>query len=115
MPNTLDPNKRYYSIKEVADHFEVTIPTLRVWEDEFPSLKPSRNNAGDRQYTAKDIEQVKLIYHLLKEKKMKIEGAKDYIKNRRKKETEVNELIANLERLKGFLMDIRSNLDQLEA
>ena len=114
MPTTLAPNKRYYSIKEVAEHFDVTIPTLRVWEDEFPTLKPSRNNAGDRQYTAKDIEQIKLIHHLLKEKKMKIEGAKEFIKNRRKNETEVNEVVANLERLKGFLIEIRSNLEEIQ-
>ena len=58
--------KLYYSIKEVAQMFDVRESTLRYWETEFPHLKPKTVGQSVRQYTEKDIEQVRIIYNLIR-------------------------------------------------
>lgn len=68
--------KLYYSIGEVAEMFKVAPSLIRFWEKEFNELKPRKNSKGNRQYTQKDIERLRLIYHLVKEQQMTIAGAK---------------------------------------
>ena len=81
-------NKLYYTIKEVSEMLEIEQSTLRFWEKNFPQIVPHRSMCDHRMYTLNEIEQVKVINYLLKEKKMKIEGAqniqkKDYDKIRK--------------------------------
>lgn len=71
--------KLYYSIKEVAEIVGVNESTLRFWEKEFPHLKPKVTANKVRQYTEKDIEQVKLIYNLIKVRGFKIAAARKYL------------------------------------
>ncbi|MBO4430982.1 MAG: MerR family transcriptional regulator [Bacteroidaceae bacterium] len=99
--------KLYYSIGEVAQMFNVTETLLRFWEKEFPTIKPQKAGRGIRQYTKADIEQVRLVYHLVKERGMTLQGARDTI--RRDKSKTVNRNIEVIEKLK----DIRSELQAI--
>ena len=99
--------KLYYSISEVAQMFNVTETLLRFWEKEFPTIKPQKAGRGIRQYTKADIEQVKLVYHLVKERGMTLQGARDTI--RRDKSKTVNRNIEVIEKLK----DIRTELQAI--
>lgn len=77
MLNTDKNLKQYFSIGEVAERFGVTESLLRFWEKEFPSvIKPMKGGRGVRMYTEKDIEKIGLIYHLVKERGMTLEGAR---------------------------------------
>lgn len=67
-----NPRKLYYSIKEVAQQINVTESLLRYWETEFPHLRPKTTGNRVRQYTEKDIEQIKVIYNLVKVRGFKI-------------------------------------------
>ena len=75
------PEKRYYTIGEVANAFEVNTSLLRYWEKEFKEIQPKKKTSGVRKYTPQDVQNIKLIYHLLKEKGMTIEGAKNQLKD----------------------------------
>lgn len=103
--------KRYYTIGEVAEKFNVNTSLIRFWETEFDILRPKKNKKGDRQFTQKDIDSVQTIYHLVKEKGYTLQGAKDIIKASAKEQSEKTALIASLEKLKSFLTELRSNLD----
>ena len=69
-PITFNEKRLYYSIQEVADHFAVNISLLRFWEQEFENIRPKKTSGGTRQYTKDDIQQIEMVYHLVKEKKM---------------------------------------------
>ena len=87
--------------------FNVSETLLRFWEKEFPTIKPQKAGRGIRQYTKADIEQVKLVYHLVKERGMTLQGARDTI--RRDKSKTVNRNIEVIEKLK----EIRSELQAI--
>lgn len=74
-------NKTYYTIKEVADLTSLEPYVLRYWESVFSDLKPRKHKGNRRMYTLKDIETIKLIKHLLYDKKFTIKGANEYMKN----------------------------------
>ena len=76
--------KMYYSIGKVADMFKVNQSLIRLWENEFDVLKPKKNGKGDRLFRPADIKNIQLIYHLMRERKYTMEGAKDFIKNNKK-------------------------------
>lgn len=101
--------KLYYSIGAVADMFKVNQSLIRFWENEFAVLKPKKNGKGDRLFRPEDIKNLKLIYHLLRERKYTLEGAKDFLKNN-KKADEKFALIESLKKLKGFLNELKANL-----
>jgi len=73
--------KLFYSISEVAQMFNVNESLLRFWEREFEIIKPKKNEKGTRQYRKEDVETIRLIYHLVKEKGMTLQGART--KNRK--------------------------------
>ena len=99
--------KLYYSIGEVAQMFNVTETLLRFWEKECPTIKPQKAGRGIRQYTKADLEQVRLVYHLVKERGMTLQGARDAI--RRDKSKGINRNIEVIEKLK----DIRTELQAI--
>lgn len=72
--------KLYYSIREVAEMFDVNESLLRYWEKEFPMIAPKKAGGNIRQYTKEDIENIRLVYHLVKEKGMTLAGAKQRLK-----------------------------------
>ncbi|MBQ8225616.1 MAG: MerR family transcriptional regulator [Bacteroides sp.] len=103
--------KLYYSISEVAQMFDVNESLLRFWEKDFPQLKPRRAGRGVRQYTKEDIEQVKLIYHLVKERGMTLPGARKRMINQ-KETTERNfEIVERLKSIRQELVGMRDALD----
>ena len=79
------PEKRYYSIAEVANAFAVNTSLIRFWEKEFDILKPKKNAKGNRKFTPEDIKNLQFIYHLVKERGFTLEGAKIHLKEDKKK------------------------------
>ena len=104
-----DP-KLYYSIGEVAEMFNVNASLIRFWEKEFDIIKPKKNNKGNRLFTVQDIDNLKIIYHLVKERGFTLDGAKNKLKNSRKETIENVELITSLEKIKKFLLDLKEEL-----
>lgn len=108
------PDKLYYKIGEVAKAFGVKTSLIRYWEKEFKTLQPKKNKNGSRLYTPKDIERLKHIYHLVKEKGYTLEGAKQKIKEAKhtaKDTTPVNQkVITRLEQIKNQLQQIKNQL-----
>ncbi|MCP9752857.1 MerR family transcriptional regulator [Ferruginibacter sp. HRS2-29] len=101
--------KRYYSIGAVSEMFKVNISLIRFWENEFDILKPKKNGKGDRHFRPEDIKNLQLIYHLLREKKYTIEGAKEFLK-KNKRVDETFSVIENLKKMKDFLNELKANL-----
>ena len=101
--------KMYYSIGKVAEMFKVNQSLIRLWENEFDILKPKKNGKGDRLFRPEDIKNIQLIYHLMREKKYTMQGAKDFIKNNKKAE-EKYLAIESLKKIKGFLLEFKANL-----
>lgn len=107
--------KIHYSIGEVAKMLNVTPSLLRYWEKEFNILKPYKNAKGDRFYTSKDIQTLKLLYHLIKEKKFTIQGAKQYLKNKTPAQIEINTHVINkLLTIKEELLALKNSISAFE-
>ena len=94
---------------EVSEMFRVNQSLLRFWETEFDILQPRKNKKGDRYFRPVDIKNLHLIYHLLRQKKYTIEGAKDFLKNNKKVE-ERFEVIQRLQQIKAFLQEMKAQL-----
>jgi len=101
--------KQYYSIGDVSAMFKENNSLIRYWENEFAILKPKKNKKGDRYFRPEDVKNLKMIYHLLRERKYTIEGAKEFLKNN-KAAGEKHEMIESLEKIKMFLLELKSNL-----
>jgi DNA-binding transcriptional MerR regulator len=101
--------KHYYTMGEVAEMFRVNQSLLRFWEAEFSILQPKKNKKGDRYFRPIDIKNLHLIYHLLRQRKYTIEGAKDFLKKNSKAE-EKFETIKKLEEVKRFLLEMKASL-----
>ncbi|TPV35464.1 MerR family transcriptional regulator [Paucihalobacter ruber] len=104
------PEKRYYSIGEVAKAFNVNASLLRFWEKEFNVLQPKKNAKGNRKFTPEDIKNLKLIYHLVKERGFTLEGAKIHLKEEKKETLNNFEIIGKLEGIKQQLINIKNQL-----
>lgn len=102
--------KRYYSISEVAKMFDVSKSLIRFWESEFDILKPHKNSKGDRRFTRQNIQQVQIIYQLVKERGFTLEGAKKEIKLNKTRLKEKQLLTERLQQLKHFLQELRDNI-----
>jgi DNA-binding transcriptional MerR regulator len=102
--------KLYYPIGEVAVWFNVNTSLIRYWEKEFKQLQPRKTRKGDRLFRAQDIEFLKQIYYLLREKKYSIDGAKTYLKNNKQKAEKDLALIGSLKNIKTFLVSLKSSL-----
>lgn len=105
------PEKRYYKIGEVAKAFNVNTSLIRFWEKEFEELKPKKNAKGDRKFTPEDINNLKLIYYLVKDKGFTLEGAKTHLKEEKKKTLKNFEIISKLEHIKNELLKFKQQLD----
>jgi DNA-binding transcriptional MerR regulator len=106
--------KLYYSTGEVAEMLNIPEPTLRHWEKEFPNiLNPRRAGRNIRQYTEADIEQVRLIQHLVKEKGMTHAGARQVLKSDQKDEAATTaEIVERLKSVREELIAIRNEIDR---
>lgn len=109
-----NPNKElklYYSISEVAKMFNVNESLLRYWEKEFPIISPKKAGGNVRQYRKEDIENVRLIYHLVKEKGMTLQGAKQRLKANRETVVRTAEILDRLKLIREELVSMRKELD----
>lgn len=106
----LSPDKRYYSIGELAKAFNVNASLLRFWDKEFEVLKPRKNAKGNRMFTPEDVKNIQLIYHLVKERGFTLEGAKIHLKEGQKKTLDKFEIISKLEGIKAQLLQIKGEL-----
>lgn len=104
-------SKLYFSIKEVASHFDVNESLLRFWEKEFDEIKPRKTDGGTRQYTREDIDTISLIHSLVKERGLTLEGARQILKTNKDGETRRIELIRRLERIKKELTDLKKGFE----
>jgi len=102
--------KVFYTIGEVADMFQLPTSTVRYWENEFDILKPQKNNKGNRLFSPEDIKQLKLIYHLIKEKGLTLRGAKQRLKNNKENTLNNHELVDRLKTIRQMLLDIGSEI-----
>lgn len=106
--------KLYYKIGEVAEMLNISTSMLRFWEGEFPNIKPKTDSAGKRIYTTDDIQKIRLVQYLLKDKKMTIEGAKLYLKDKKhtfQEHTTGVVVVDELLKIKERLAEIRKELN----
>lgn len=110
-----NPNKNlklYYSIGEVAEMFHVSETLLRYWEKEFANIiTPRKSGRQIRQYTQENIEQVRLVYHLVKEKGMTLQGARQVLKSNRSAAVQTMEVIDRLKAIREELVNMKRALD----
>lgn len=105
--------KLYYSMGEVSEMFDVNPSLIRYWGTQFDVLRPKRNKKGNRMFTPGDVENLKVIYHLLKEQRMTIEGAKRALKVRRASQDGTSadvELLERLQNVRAMLVQVREYL-----
>ena len=102
--------KKYYAIGEVAEMFNVATSLIRFWESEFDVIRPKKNRKGNRQFTKEDIENVRLIYHLVKERGFTLQGAKDMLKHDNGTIKGKMEVIESLNNVKQFLVELRNQI-----
>ncbi len=103
-------NKIYYSIGEIAQIMNVNTSLIRFWEKEFDIINPKKNSSGQRIFSKNDVHNIKLIYHLLKEKKYTIKGAKKKIRENKEGTLKNYEIIENLKNIRTQLSNIRDHL-----
>ena len=102
--------KIYYTIGEVAELFEVNASLIRFWETEFDFLSPQKNKKGNRLFTKEDINKIRIIYHLVKEKGYTLQGAREKIKRNKEDVEKQVEIIDSLQRIKSFLLELKNDL-----
>ena len=102
--------KLYYTIGEVSDMFGVNTSLIRFWEKEFEVLKPKKNRKGNRLFTKADVDNLHIIYHLVKERGFTLKGAKEQLKFNVERERKKLEVVKSLKALKGFLLEIKEEL-----
>jgi len=102
--------KLYYSIGEVAKIFDVNTSLIRFWEKEFDVIKPKKNKKGNRFFTKQDIDNFHLIYHLVKERGMTLQGAKKKLKENKEDTMNNFEIVKSLSEIKNLLLEIKDSL-----
>lgn len=103
-------SKRYYTIGEVSELFGVNASQIRFYEKEFEVLQPKKNKKGNRLFTPEDLENLKIIFHLVKEKGFTLQGAKEHLKGNKDSVKDHQKVIDSLERLKHFLLEVKEQL-----
>jgi len=102
--------KLFYKIGEVAEIFKVNVSLIRFWEKEFDILKPKKNKKGNRLFTKKDVDNLTIIYHLVKERGFTLEGAKKKLKENKSDTIDNIEIVNHLKDIRGFLVKLREEL-----
>tara|TARA_Y100000385_G_scaffold142782_1_gene148096 strand:+ start:560 stop:895 length:336 start_codon:yes stop_codon:yes gene_type:complete len=108
--NNKPTQKLFYKISEVAEIFDINISAVRFWEKEFDILKPKKNKKGNRLFTHKDIENIKIIHYLLKEQGFTVEGAKKKLKENKLDTIDNVQIINHLKEIKKFLAKLKEEL-----
>ena len=104
-------SKQYYSMHEVSGMFNCNQSMLRLWANEFDKfLEPKKNKKGDRFFRPEDVKTLQLIHYLVRQRKFTMEGARDFLKNNKKKGIQHFEMITSLQKIRAFLLEIKANL-----
>lgn len=112
MPYKSKPiEKSYYSIGEVAELLGVSQSLIRFWETEFDQLQPKKNRKGNRMYTPANIEQLRTIYHLVKERGYTLKGAREMLKSKAPVVDKQLAVRESLLKIRAFLTELKSDLD----
>ena len=102
--------KLFYAIGEVAKKFNVNQSLIRFWEKEFDIIRPQKNKKGNRMFTQEDVNNLHLIYHLVKERGYTLAGAREKIKQNRKGTIENVEMVKTLAKLRAFLLELKKEI-----
>jgi len=105
-----DISKMYYSMGEVSKLFDVNQSLIRFYEKEFDILQPKKNKKGNRYFTPEDVENLKIILNLIRDKGYTLNGAKEHLKNNMAVSRDSQRVINSLENLKTFLLEVRDQL-----
>lgn len=108
-----DTQKKYYKIGEVAEILDIPASTLRFWEKEFTIIKPKRNASNIRYYSLDDIESIRMVYYLVKEKGLKLDAAQQQIKQNRSNVSKRHEVVERLKEIREELRRMEEALNQL--
>jgi DNA-binding transcriptional MerR regulator len=103
-------SKMYYTMGEVSAMFDVNQSLIRFYEKEFDVLQPKKNKKGNRYFTPEDIDNLKIIFHLIRDKGYTLNGAKEHLKNNTSDTRDTQKVIDSLEDLKSFLLEVRDQL-----
>ncbi len=104
--------KVIFTIGEVAEMIGENTSLIRYWENQFDALKPQKNKKGNRLFTKDDIDLVKLIHHLVKERGLTLKGAKQKLKENKEETIHNYEIVKRLQLVREELMGIRDALDE---
>ena len=103
-------SKIYYSIGEVSRMFNVNTSLIRFWEKEFSILKPHKNKKGNRLFTKSDLDNLHIIYNLVKERGYTLDGAKKKLKENKDDNLNEDEMLQSLKKIRSFLIDLKSEI-----
>ena len=108
-------DKRFYKIGDVAEILHIPESTLRYWEKQFTIIKPRRNSKNPRLYTPADIEVIRKIHYLVKEKGLKIDAAQSEIRKNRDGIDKRYEVVTRLKEIRDQLKELQKAMDSIEA
>lgn len=108
-----DLSKKFYKIGEVADILGIPASTLRFWEKEFTILRPRRNAKNIRVYTPQDVETIRKLYYLVKEKGLKLDAAQEYLNKNRQVVDKTFEVVENLKKIREQLVELQTALNSM--
>ena len=112
-PINFDGKRLFFSIQEVADHFAVNVSLLRFWEEEFENINPKMTKGGTRQYTKEDVMEIAIVYRLVKEKKLTLEGARQALRSNKSFEDIRIKTLSRLSDLKNELIELEKEFESL--
>ena len=108
-----ESSKLYYGISEVSAMFGVNASLIRFWEKEFDVIKPQKNAKGNRLFTQHDIDCIGLIHHLVKERRLTLEGARQKIKENRNDAENSFKVVQMLKNIRAMLLEIKDSVDEI--
>ncbi len=111
----MDEKKLYYSIREVAQMFNLNDSTLRYWEKEFPIINPRKNEKGTRFYKEEDIEAVRVVHYLLKEQGLTLAGARKKLRENKEGVIRQVEIVNRLKHIKTELLQLKEAFDLIDS
>lgn len=105
--------KKFYAISEVSEIVGVSESLLRYWEKVFPTIRPKKSGRNVRQYTKEDIEEIKMVYNLVKVRGMKLATARETINKNRAGVSSVTEAMEKLQAIRAELVRIKKELEEI--
>ena len=106
--------KILYTIQEVAKMFNINASTLRYWEKEFDSIRPVRSEKGTRQYSKEDIEEIRLVHYMLKEKGLTIDGTKKRMNDNKESVIHTDDIVQRLKFVRSELWNLKGEIEDME-